>query len=565
MFEHNFASELERTKAHTFPTFEAWAASRDRLGTHYLGLDAKAGGRSWLRRMWEATHARADVGGVYLCKALALPRAFELGDLFETMTLAKERPGLGWVFVSLTRCDGLSAIPRHYGGTRTTRPDGNGGFIRCIGGGAEYRSVWAKPSKAVLDYWGVSMTDTPEDREWGLSSVELIQRTDGVLAVACSANSIAHRWLALLKPFTLEAFESFFSDAERAAMQTERERAAAAWGHLSPDVHARPLLSFNVTGEDRQTGALGVCEPFSITVRAVDSAEAREKAIQARTDAGREHVLCKSVEKAPDPAPAASPDPKTVKRGDVLRIGGEALRVLSRAEADADSVRLPLGQLPRPLYVEVAKALELAGGKWNRGRQAFLFKDGGASDALESMILTGEIADKKAALQAFYTPADLARRVVELADVKDCRTLEPSAGGGALAIAAREAGGHVVCHELDGTAADKLASLGFPVVRGDFLAATPSPEFHRVAMNPPFRGQADIAHVRHAFEFLRPGGRLVAIMSASVRFRANAKGYEFRQWVESLGGVFEDIPAGAFAESGTDVATVILTINKPEA
>ncbi len=34
-------------------------------------------------------------------------------------------------------------------------------------------------------------------------------------------------------------------------------------------------------------------------------------------------------------------------------------------------------------------------------------------------------------------------------------------------------------------------------------------------MNPPFSRQQDIRHVMHAAKFLKPGGRLVAVMGAS--------------------------------------------------
>ena len=72
--------------------------------------------------------------------------------------------------------------------------------------------------------------------------------------------------------------------------------------------------------------------------------------------------------------------------------------------------------------------------------------------------------------------------------------------------------------------------------------------------------QADIHHVTHALKFLKPGGKLVSVMSASVIFRENKLTKEFRDLVESRGGFFEKLPDGSFKESGTMVRTVIVVI-----
>ena len=83
-------------------------------------------------------------------------------------------------------------------------------------------------------------------------------------------------------------------------------------------------------------------------------------------------------------------------------------------------------------------------------------------------------------------------------------------------------------------------------------------------MNPPFDLQRDIDHVHPAFKFLRPGGKLVAIMSAGTEFRENKKAVTFRKLVATHGGRFRDLPAGSFKDSGTgtNVNTVVLTMTK---
>lgn len=74
--------------------------------------------------------------------------------------------------------------------------------------------------------------------------------------------------------------------------------------------------------------------------------------------------------------------------------------------------------------------------------------------------------------------------------------------------------------------------------------------------------QADIDYVLHAYKFLKPGGRLVSIMSSSVTFRENRKTVEFRELLNAC-GTFGHNPEGSFKESGTMVNTIIVVMNKP--
>jgi type I restriction-modification system DNA methylase subunit len=80
-------------------------------------------------------------------------------------------------------------------------------------------------------------------------------------------------------------------------------------------------------------------------------------------------------------------------------------------------------------------------------------------------------------------------------------------------------------------------------------------------MNPPFADQQDIRHVEHALRFLKPGGRLVAIMSAGVSFRQDRQATTFRELVEGCDGTIEPLPEGAFEASGTGVRAVLVTID----
>lgn len=174
----------------------------------------------------------------------------------------------------------------------------------------------------------------------------------------------------------------------------------------------------------------------------------------------------------------------------------------------------------------------------------------------------------------FPTPAGLVARMIEAARLTGGESvLEPSAGSGAIADALRDLGCAVVCVEVHASLVTILRDKGHNVIHADFREFdTAGPchmrdygepdQFDAVLMNPPFEKGADLEHIGRAFRYVRPGGRLVAIMGAGVQFRQDRRYSEFREWVEQLGGEFEEIPAGTFKESGTGVASVMLTIDR---
>jgi predicted RNA methylase len=214
------------------------------------------------------------------------------------------------------------------------------------------------------------------------------------------------------------------------------------------------------------------------------------------------------------------------------------------------------------MYIKVNDVLEAAGGKWNKKAKRHIF-DGEAAERIDEIILTGEVEKPKDEFNYFPTPTEIVQQLIEMAEIESgMHVLEPSAGRGAIAYPCAEMGATVDCYEL---MTDNYKSLCENIklrhVRPmDFLAQTPEAIYDRVAMNPPFMKQLDIKHVNHAHKFLKDGGRLVAIMSAGVKFRSNKLTTEFREFVEQKGGSINDLPEGSFKESGTMVNTVIVTI-----
>ncbi|KKL63474.1 hypothetical protein LCGC14_2174740, partial [marine sediment metagenome] len=153
----------------------------------------------------------------------------------------------------------------------------------------------------------------------------------------------------------------------------------------------------------------------------------------------------------------------------------------------------------------------------------------------------------------FPTPATLATQMADTADIDaGDRVLEPSAGEGALLRAIGEEAkltpevleGYEIAVDL----VEDLHAQGFTgIEQGDFLEQDPEPVYDAVVMNPPFEKGRDIDHVRHAYEFLKPGGRLVAIMSEGSFSRTDNKATNFQGWLAGLKGKAEKLPEDTFA------------------
>jgi hypothetical protein len=167
----------------------------------------------------------------------------------------------------------------------------------------------------------------------------------------------------------------------------------------------------------------------------------------------------------------------------------------------------------------------------------------------------------------FPTPATLVARMVAEAGLQGgMRVLEPSAGKGDIAKAARAAGCAVVCIEQNFTLCGILIGAGFETHAGDFLTYdAPAERFDRALMNPPFSGGADARHVMHAFHWLKPGGRLAAICCEGAFFRGDKLSAQFRDFVDEHGSS-EKLPPGTFNSAqcyrGTGVNTRIVILDK---
>ncbi|MFV7562210.1 LPD38 domain-containing protein [Aeromonas sp. PS2Canimalfood6] len=267
---------------------------------------------------------------------------------------------------------------------------------------------------------------------------------------------------------------------------------------------------------------------------------------------------------------AINRDSKTVSITDPELIAKLKAYTSGVSDYDAKAVKEQIGGYSRLERMGITNHTELRAALRELARlQAWLKKQAVPRDPLaEKMVALKRklVGNRNAFIDFFPTPESHAADLVALAGIEPGMTvLEPSAGHGMLAEAARAAGAKVDAVELAGDLREILQAKGFGLVGSDFMATTPAQSYDAVVMNPPFSGDMDVDHVRHAYDHLKPGGRLVAIVSATAGDRQNNKNKAFREWFDGLGGSEQAMPEGSFKASlnPTDVRTKIFVIDKP--
>lgn len=252
-----------------------------------------------------------------------------------------------------------------------------------------------------------------------------------------------------------------------------------------------------------------------------------------------------------------------------MKIDRKILSILEASSAEGCALVLP-GDLDRKTYLATNKIIEAIGGKWSRHARAHIFGEP-AADILDPILTTGEYTNLRQELGQFDTPMSLAHSIVTHAQISPgMKVYEPSAGVGNLIeaiVSATETSHGIFGHEIDPRRHAACLSRHYKTFGsgglglGDFLDVPSNPVFDRVVMNPPFNSQSDIDHIQHAARFLKRGGRLVSVMSASILFRSNSKAVAFRTWLSLIGGRLDPLPDDSFTPSGTKVRTVLVTLN----
>lgn len=236
----------------------------------------------------------------------------------------------------------------------------------------------------------------------------------------------------------------------------------------------------------------------------------------------------------------------------MVRLDDKTKSILLASKIEGNRLTLS-GQLDRADYVKVAKAIEAAGGKWNKREGCHIFP----GDVRETMDLNGDsvgIVNQQQTFQSFDTPQAVADKMAMLADLTaGDKVLEPSAGTGNLIRAAIACG--VFKSDIKAVEIDPKKAGPLWAICKDFMACTVAElgKFDRILMNPPFSRGQDVAHIKHALKFLADGGRLVALC---------ANGPKQREALEPLCDSWTDLEPGSFKESGTGVNVAMIVIEK---
>ena len=269
-------------------------------------------------------------------------------------------------------------------------------------------------------------------------------------------------------------------------------------------------------------------------------------------------LAAKSVKPATKVKDSSTRGPKPTK------LPTAVLQALAQAQVDNRDIRV-VERLQPPLFAKVKDVLEELGGRWSTSRQAFVYQDDPQA-ALQQVLASGQILTRRD-YEFFRTPDNLVKQLLANAMLKPgMRVMEPNAGDGALALAAAAVVGHanVTCCELMPQNVRQLKALGFDIEGPkDFLEVVPRPQHDVVLMNTPFSGGKDRQHVLHALKFLKDGGELWAIISTSWKTAEHHGAREFREMLQAHALAVEDIPAGTFANVGTNVPTVLIGLRKP--
>ena len=132
-----------------------------------------------------------------------------------------------------------------------------------------------------------------------------------------------------------------------------------------------------------------------------------------------------------------------------------------------------------------------------------------------------------------FTPNKLVEKIIDLADIQeDEKVLEPSAGIGNIADKLKEKTKNLDVVEYMYNYSELLRMKNHNVVSSDFMQYDKKNYYDKIIMNPPFSKEID--HIRHAYECLKDGGRIVCITSPHWTFAKDRQSEEFRNWLDNM-------------------------------
>ena len=216
------------------------------------------------------------------------------------------------------------------------------------------------------------------------------------------------------------------------------------------------------------------------------------------------------------------------------------------------------GETDKAARAEASRVIEMIGGIECRERGSSWFQfDFNPDQVIDEIVASGCIPDQKSH-QFYATPdvvADAAIEEAQITDADEC--IEPSAGNGALAD--RLPKERTTCIEIAPLRCKILTEKGHSVEQADFLewserAWAEGRRVDKIIANPPFSEGRAQAHLLAAARLVKPGGRMVFVLPASMK---DTEAGLPAGWLVKWSSVFDN----EFA--GTSVSVVILTAIAP--
>lgn len=250
-----------------------------------------------------------------------------------------------------------------------------------------------------------------------------------------------------------------------------------------------------------------------------------------------------------------------------------------------DGARITITDQLRPaVWSKIKTVLEKAGAVYVIGSSAFDFQpDQDAQTIVSAALTAGRVMGAPNAEGFVPTPSEVAADLVyvhaELSPQhgRRLRVLEPSAGAGRFVAAIRA---HLGTQWCDITAVEPDARRAAQIPTDDATtvhvetfeafaerALAAGDRFDAVVMNPPFAVPGSAAlwadHLMTAWQLLAPGGRLVAIVPASVLHDGRTGRVRDAADLMHRHGGGELLDMDTFAESGIKVATAVVWLDRP--
>lgn len=228
---------------------------------------------------------------------------------------------------------------------------------------------------------------------------------------------------------------------------------------------------------------------------------------------------------------------------------------------------LPKIQLDRKDYIECNSILEVLWLKWHKWQKAHI-----SNEVIEDLEETfNEILENwevetlkeyKKRFQFFPTPRELAKRMVELAEIKESDIVcEPSAWDWAIADLIPNCL-TLTLVELDTEkikTLQKFNKFNNLILNIDFLQLWNENTFDKFVMNPPFNKRQDYKHIKKAIELLADWWRIVGLMSKGILYREDYK--DLKEEIANHWYIVE-IEDWVFKEAGTMIWTCLIVYNK---